>query len=176
MIVKALKRLDPKVLKKVLRLKAELPPEEAKTYTDHADRGEQRDAALRRTEVRWIMHEQHLDVHQALLRVAAEYQEKLGVRGAIYIERGVQLSTYRVGDHFDWHFDGLPSDATRRSVSMSVLLSEDFEGGKLEFRTPGAPRLKKAGDVVLFNSGEIHRVTKVTAGIRDSLVVWFTTG
>ncbi len=173
MFIKVKQRLDKPVLKKILALKKTVPAEDAITYFNNASMAQNRDESFRKTEVRWLMYEDHTWVHQLMIRAVSEHQGLFGIRSALQIERGVQLSTYRIGFHYGWHIDGRPSDSTRRVLSMSVLLSDDYEGGSLEFRTPGAPRLKKAGEIVIFNSDEFHCVAPVTRGVRDSLVVWF---
>ena len=119
------------------------------------------------------MHADFPFVHDELIRIVREHQAVLGIRASLYMERGVQLATYHPGDHYTWHEDGHPNDATRRELSISVLLSAGFRGGELEFRRKGAPQLRRPGDIVLFNSWETHRVAPVTSGVRDSLVVWF---
>lgn len=166
-------RLDKPVIQKILGLKKVIPPQDAITYNNNEFKTENLDESFRKTEVRWLMYEDYTWVHQLMIRVVSEHQGLFGVRSSLRIERGVQLATYRVGHHYGWHIDGRPTDNTRRTISMSVLLSDNFEGGQLEFKTPGAPKLKKAGEIVLFNAEEFHRVAPVTKGVRDSLVVWF---
>lgn len=173
MFFKVKRRLDKPMLQKILGLKKTVPAEEAITYNNNASMSQNRDESFRKTEVRWLMYEDHTWVHQLMIRTVSEHQGLFGIRSALQIERGVQLATYRVGHHYGWHIDGRITDNTRRALSISVLLTDDFEGGDLEFRNPGAPRLKKAGEIVIFNSDEFHRVAPVTKGVRDSLVVWF---
>jgi PKHD-type hydroxylase len=174
MIVKAKERLSKAVIGEVLKLKAVIPPEQAVTYANNESRGVNDDASLRRTEIRWLMYEQYAPIHHEMIRAVSAVQLTFGIRDPVRIERGVQLATYHKGDHYGWHVDGRPGDKTRRALSISVLLTDDFKGGRLDFRTPGAPQLKKPGDIVIFNSDEWHRVAPVTDGVRESLVVWFT--
>lgn len=75
------------------------------------------------------------------------------------------------------HIDQLASfnQPTKRSLSFVVQLSHpaEYEGGRLElytgdeFQTP-----MNRGDMVFFNSTVLHEVTKVTKGMRKSLVGW----
>jgi PKHD-type hydroxylase len=174
MIIKAKYRLSKALIAQVLKLKAVVPAEKAVTYANNAGRDLVDDKSFRSTEIRWLMYEQFAPIHQEMIRAVSEHQPRFGIRDPLRIERGVQLATYHVGDHYGWHIDGRPGDGTRRVLSISVLLTDDFKGGRLDFRTPGAPPLKKAGDIVIFNSDEWHRVAPVTAGVRESLVVWFT--
>lgn len=174
MIVKAKYRLDKALIAGVLGLKAVVPAERAVTYATNEGRELVDDASFRRTEIRWLQFEQFAPIHREMIRVVSEHQQAFGIRDPLRIERGVQLATYHEGDHYGWHIDGRAGDRTRRVLSISVLLTDDFQGGRLDFRSPGAPHLKKAGDIVIFNADEWHRVAPVTKGVRESLVVWFT--
>ena len=94
----------------------------------------------------------------------------------------LQLTRYVAPDgHYNFHID---SDGhSRRNVnesvrklSMSCLLSDssEFEGGIFQMQTGDAPydiEMKK-GDIVIFPSYKLHRVSPVTKGIRYSLVAW----
>jgi len=90
----------------------------------------------------------------------------------------LQFSKYEVGDFFDWHCD-LQEDSTdmTRKLSATLILSDpnSYEGGVLEFfagtNQPIKPPQNK-GTIIIFDSREWHRVTKVTKGIRYSLVLW----
>ena len=61
-----------------------------------------------------------------------------------------------------------------------MILNDGFKGGKLQIET-GGPREKyrildvptELGTIVWFSSLTWHRVTKVTSGVRKSLVCWF---
>jgi hypothetical protein len=149
MIVKAKYRLDKALIAQILRLKDVVPPQEAVTYANNAERSVVDDKSLRRTEIRWLLYEHYVPLHQVMIRAVAEHQSLFGIRDPLRIERGVQLATYHAGDHYDWHIDGRPGDRTHRTLSISVLLTEDFKGGRLDFRTPGAPHLKKPGDIII---------------------------
>jgi predicted 2-oxoglutarate/Fe(II)-dependent dioxygenase YbiX len=172
-IVKSKFPLSKAWIKRALELKSVIPPQDAITQNHNNLSQLERDYARRQTEVRWFNFDHDPELHDELMRIAATNQLRLGVSHRIQLEPGMQLSTYYEGHHFDWHFDGHPKDQTRRVLSMSVLLTADFAGGELEFKTEGAPRLKKPGDVILFNSSETHRVAPVTRGVRDTIVCWF---
>lgn len=88
----------------------------------------------------------------------------------------ISVMEYGLRQHYlSWHQDnsGQPNDL--RKKSMSMLLNNDFEGGKLEFKIDeniSQSNLHKPGDYVIFDSLIRHRVTRVTQGIRKSLVCW----
>ena len=94
----------------------------------------------------------------------------------------LQLTKYVAPDgHYDFHQDG--NGYTRenindsvRKLSMSCLLNDanDFDGVVLHTNTSGGIddiEMNK-GDIVVFPSYLMHRVTPVTRGERYSLVAW----
>lgn len=80
--------------------------------------------------------------------------------------------------HYDWHMDiGTDGFMKFRKISVTVQLSgpDEYEGGDLQIWSGGqtpftAPRGK--GNVVIFPSFLMHRVTPVTKGTRKSFVLW----
>jgi len=89
----------------------------------------------------------------------------------------IQHTIYKEGGgHYDWHMDCGSKEMRHRKVSLTVQLTDgdDYEGGELQLwrgQTPlNAPRGK--GTVVIFPSYMMHRVTEVTKGTRESLVLW----
>ena len=98
-----------------------------------------------------------------------------------YIE-DLQLTRYIAPDgHYNFHRDSDGHsreniDDSVRKISMTCLLTDpnEFEGGDLQIQTSDTPydvKLEK-GDIVVFPSYLLHRVSPVTKGIRHSLVAW----
>ena len=98
-----------------------------------------------------------------------------------YLEN-LQLTRYVAPDgHYDFHTDDDGHsreniDDSMRKISMSCLLtdSSEFEGGNFQIQTGESPydvKLEK-GDIILFPSYKLHRVSPVTKGTRYSLVAW----
>lgn len=80
------------------------------------------------------------------------------------------------GGHYDWHLDIGPNNISHRKISVVVQLSDpnDYEGGKLQLKN-GYGELDVPlgkGNVIIFPSFLLHRVTPLTAGNRKSLVLW----
>jgi PKHD-type hydroxylase len=173
MIIKAKYRLGGSFIKQVLGLKADIEPFDAATVDFYSPGGAKHAEDLRKTEVRWVPSKQHPGLYEELARIVYEHQAKLGVTVRLCFSSDMQLATYREGHHYTWHADVGRGSSVQRLISLSVLLNGGFDGGDLEFQAPGAPRLRKAGDIVMFNSAEIHRVAPVTRGVRHSLVAWF---
>jgi PKHD-type hydroxylase len=97
------------------------------------------------------------------------------------IKEQLQFSEYKASltddNHgmYDWHMDVGSNEACTRKLSMTIQLSDEYEGGDLEFmlhrNIVKAPKTK--GTIIFFPSYLMHRVTKVTSGTRNSLVTWF---
>lgn len=104
-----------------------------------------------------------------------------------------QYTEYNKNQHYKWHQDGWdkPYDKIdeplsygkirKLSVSVSLNDSKKYEGGKLQFdlSTPikkdniiTCKEILKKGSIVVFPSHIWHRVTPVTKGTRQSLVLW----
>lgn len=89
----------------------------------------------------------------------------------------LQFAQYFVGEggHYDWHMD-LGKSFSKRKISLVVQLTDpdEYQGGNLEIRfgrdASVVPRGR--GHVAVFPSYALHRVTPVTQGQRQSLVVW----
>jgi len=91
-----------------------------------------------------------------------------------------QFTEYHATDNgkYDWHQDiswGNPAPYGRKLSFVAQLTdSSEYEGGDFEFfriPSPGA-EFRRRGAVLVFPSFLQHRVTPVTAGVRQSLVSW----
>jgi len=101
------------------------------------------------------------------------------------------MESYQIGrytadssGHYDWHKDSMGTwnsiynvdnpnlHGKTRKISMSLLLNDDYEGGKLEIWGFNQ-NAHKQGSIIFFPSYMPHRVTPVTKGVRYSLVIWF---
>ena len=82
------------------------------------------------------------------------------------------------GGHLDWHMDIGQGMVNRRKLATTVQLSDpnDYEGGDFQIWYGGSegfitlPREK--GDILIFPSFYLHRVTPITKGERRALVFW----
>ena len=82
------------------------------------------------------------------------------------------FNRYEGGGEFGLHVD----NAIRRDLSATLFLSEpeDYDGGELIIEEMyGSQSIKlPAGDLVLYPSKSLHRVTPVTRGARVSSFMW----
>lgn len=82
------------------------------------------------------------------------------------------------GGHLDWHMDVGAFAVNKRKLAMTVQLSDpkDYDGGEFQIWFGGKdghitlPREK--GDVLIFPTFCMHRVTPITRGQRKVLVFW----
>lgn len=92
----------------------------------------------------------------------------------------IQFTEYRSneGGKYDWHHDvnWNGQEGLDRKLSISIQLSDklDYEGGNFEFEEiTSSMDFREIGTIIIFPSYLRHRITKVTSGIRRSLVAWF---
>ena len=87
-------------------------------------------------------------------------------------DTGYEMLRYGVGTRCEYHTDSHKD--RQRTLSCSISLNNDYEGGEFEFfqgeRTYRAP----AGSAILFPSNfqYPHRVLPITAGTRYSIITW----
>jgi PKHD-type hydroxylase len=91
----------------------------------------------------------------------------------------LQLTNYDNTDNgmYSWHQDF--GGTVSRKLSLVLQLSDpaDYEGGNLELNAGGYEPIrieKRRGLLVAFPSWQVHQVTPVTQGTRQSLVAWVT--
>ena len=152
-----------------------------KNYTNFKD-GELIDGTLsdaRKSGVCWIHEPFYKNLFFDIIS-RANYDSGLNFK-LDHVE-ALQLTRYVAPDgHYDFHTDSDGhsrkniNDSVRK-LSMSCLLSDssEFEGGSFEMQTDKKPcniELKK-GDIIIFPSYVLHRVSPVTKGVRHSLVAW----
>tara|TARA_R110000803_G_scaffold48481_1_gene100713 strand:- start:173 stop:817 length:645 start_codon:yes stop_codon:yes gene_type:complete len=132
----------------------------------------------------WIYKEIHPFIANANVAAGWDYET--------HWSESCQFTKYSKGDFYDWHSDSwrMPYESKGfekgkiRKLSVTVCLSDpnEFEGGDLQFdyrdQHPKKPKpihtvndIKK-GSIIVFPSWVWHRVTPVTKGIRNSLVIW----
>lgn len=89
----------------------------------------------------------------------------------------IQFGEYSENSFYDWHHDiNWQADSMYdRKLSISIQLSDpsEYEGGEFQFQNIESPvNFRTQGSVLVFASHQVHRVTKVEKGVRNSLVGW----
>jgi PKHD-type hydroxylase len=86
------------------------------------------------------------------------------------------LSRYRVGQTYGLHVDDALMGAIRTDLSFTLFLSDPatYEGGALVIEDDYAPRDVRLnpGDLILYPSTTLHRVSPVIRGERLAVVGW----
>ena len=94
----------------------------------------------------------------------------VGVRAAVYL--GEQEGKY------DWHVDYSHMNGCRTDISFTLFLSDmsKYEGGELDIEARGLNYAVKgkSGEIVLYGTGDRHRVRPVTSGTRLVIVGWIS--
>jgi PKHD-type hydroxylase len=86
-----------------------------------------------------------------------------------------QLTQYGVGEYYGWHIDSDNNKNKNRYCSIVIQLNNEYEGGDLEFKDVNGNEIKferGVGNLHIFFSDILHRVTPITEGVRHSLVNW----
>lgn len=89
-----------------------------------------------------------------------------------------QFIKYDIGGHYDWHSDSGDGEVFRdRFCTVVIQLNNDYEGGDLLYKESNMLEYafeKGIGNLFIFNSNLLHKVTPITTGNRFSLVTWIT--
>jgi len=140
----------------------------------------------RNSSVVWIKDEKIKNMIQPYVAGA---NKNAGWNFEIDQAESIQFTHYKKNQHYNWHCDtwNKPYENGRiRKLSVTVSLTDpkNYEGGNLEFETFDARsgkkylyvcnEIKPKGSIVIFPSFLRHRVTPVTKGLRNSLVMWLT--
>jgi len=92
----------------------------------------------------------------------------------------ILVSRTNTGGHYDWHTDDALMQGKGRKVrsdlSFTLFLSalDSYDGGELEIHAQGGVDAHKyaAGDMLVYPSSKLHRVTRVERGRRIVCVGW----
>jgi len=156
---------------KIVRESEQYSFEKATTVGDNRD-------SVRKSRIKWLPYDGIWEwVIDRLSNQVQEANNSIWKFDLSCILDNIQYTEYEGnGGHYDWHLDIGPGGISHRKVSIVVQLSDptEYEGGILqikigthEFDVP----LGK-GNVVIFPSFLLHRVTPLTSGNRKSLVLW----
>lgn len=137
---------------------------------------------IRRSNIRWVLHENE-DFKEIFSFIERKFHEaNANAFGAdITFLPSLQFTEYdsKVVGHYDWHEDVFweSNYILDRKLSMVIQLTDpnNYQGGELELQVHQPPMqqdLKRRGTIIVFPSFVKHRVTPVTAGLRNSLVAW----
>ncbi|MFW1677148.1 Fe2+-dependent dioxygenase [Pontibacter sp. JAM-7] len=134
-------------------------------------------------------HNQQLDQDDPLTQQLADFILAALARQPEFVAAALPLkilppmfNRYRQGETYGLHVDNairlIPGSATRLRTDLSATLflaeQNEYEGGELEIEDQyDTQRIKlDAGDMVLYPSTSLHRITPVTRGQRLAAFFW----
>jgi len=85
-----------------------------------------------------------------------------------------QFTQYEIGGYYDWHVDSTIEIRPERFYSAVIQLNDEYTGGNFEI-VGDKENLKLeegAGNLFLFPSNKLHRITPIISGTRYSIVNW----
>lgn len=90
----------------------------------------------------------------------------------------LQLTNYDQSENgmYGWHQDYNTKISRKLSASLQLTDPSQYEGGNLQIMSGGSPVnvRKQRGLIAVFPSYQLHQVTPVTQGNRQSLVAWLS--
>jgi PKHD-type hydroxylase len=136
------------------------------------------DTKKRTTTISWLPFDEMRPMYEDLNNFIQKANRNHFGFEDIQITEQAQFTEYPEGGFYDWHIDtdvNMQHEPPVRKISMTLLLSPEnqFEGGDLELMLPGKKTKLTQGNAITFASFLNHRVTPVTQGVRQSLVMWF---
>ena len=139
---------------------------------------------VRNSQIHWMTDEKYKDDLMPLyndlttkIRQVNNNQWKLVIYGCEPFQYTEYDESYK--GHYNWHMDTGPKRAFEdqaRKISFSLGLNDadEFEGGELVIKfgiDEQSYKLSK-GEVLIFPSYLVHKVTPVTKGLRKVIVGW----
>jgi len=142
--------------------------------------GDDKDNTFRRSNIAWITQDDNWHwLYDKLKNMITEANDALWKFDLQSMPEGIQYTEYdgREKGHYDAHQDIGPGILSWRKVSITVQLSDpsEYTGGDFHIITSlqGYREVPKGlGNVTVFPSYMLHRVTPVTEGLRKVLVLW----
>ena len=163
----------PEELVKIEEMTFQLPFETAQTGQDDVSKI----TDYRKSSIKWCPQNEEWEwVYGKLHNMIVEANDIMWKMDLTSMNEQIQYTEYyEGGGHYDWHMDCGLGIQNQRKISVTVQLSsqDEYEGGDLDFNIGQqltAPRGK--GNVVIFPSFYLHRVTPVIKGTRKSFVLW----
>jgi predicted 2-oxoglutarate/Fe(II)-dependent dioxygenase YbiX len=91
---------------------------------------------------------------------------------SVEIDTGYQLLRYKEGEFYTQHTDSFKEQ--QRSLSCSIQLNEDYEGGEFAFFDREIMIRTKPGSAIVFPSNFMypHEIMPVIKGTRYSIITW----
>jgi PKHD-type hydroxylase len=137
-------------------------------------------AKIRRSHVSWVSHGSETDwIFRKLANVVSSVNAEHYGFDLTGFGENLQLTNYDQSEQgmYGWHQDcGSKSISRKLSLVLQLTDPSEYEGGNLQIKTNSEIRnvRKERGLIAIFPSFQLHQVTPVTQGSRQSLVAWIT--
>jgi predicted 2-oxoglutarate/Fe(II)-dependent dioxygenase YbiX len=112
-----------------------------------------------------------IEIFKCVGKLCKKYQKKFN-KFRISKDSGYELLKYEKNGFFEEHVDSYSH--AHRTLSCSLILNDDFEGGEFSFFNQKIIHSLKKGSAIFFPSNFMypHSVLPVKKGIRYSIVTW----
>lgn len=138
-------------------------------------------AKIRRSKVSWIDCDKDSEwVYKKLAHVASSLNSQFYRFDLTGFGEPLQLTNYDQSENgmYGWHQDvGIQRTKSRKlSIVLQLTDPAQYEGGNLQVLSSVDPMnvRKQRGLITVFPSYQLHQVTPVTQGSRQSLVAWLS--
>lgn len=147
--------------------------------TDARVGNEQHVPEIRRTKVNWLHNSPDTQwVFERLADKAARLNADFYRFDLMGFGEALQLGNYGSADAgmYGWHQDFNANISRKLSVVVQLTDPAEYEGGNLQIMEGGNAITvpKERGLMVVFPSWQLHQVTPVTSGSRQTLVAWIS--
>lgn len=133
------------------------------------------------SEISWLQDEkENIQIFDKLSHIVSSLNSQFFRFNLSCFSEAAQLTNYSEHNQgkYDWHLDSGKENSPCRKLSLVLQLTnpDNYEGGELQILTGKDPISlpKRRGLVTVFPSHTLHRVTPVTKGTRQSMVLWVT--
>jgi PKHD-type hydroxylase len=136
---------------------------------------------IRRSNVQWVENSQDTRwVYEKLAHIVSALNAQYYRFDLTGFGEQLQLTNYNGSEQgmYGWHQDYGGNKTPSRKLSLVLQLTDpaQYEGGNLQILTTGEPQnvRKQRGLIAVFPSYQLHQVTPVSSGSRQSLVAWIS--
>ncbi len=136
---------------------------------------------IRRSLISWLNFNKDIEwLFQKLSHVVSSINSQFYRFDLTGFGEAIQLTNYDQSENgmYGWHQDygGRRSPSRKLSLVLQLTDPSNYEGGNLQINVGGdvINIRKQRGLVVVFPSYQLHQVTPVTQGSRQSLVAWIS--
>ena len=133
----------------------------------------------RKSNISWLSPSDNLEwLYRRLTDVITDLNNQFFGFDIFGIQEGLQFTNYKApGGKYDSHTDRAYGTIIRKlSISIQLTNEDNYNGGDLELlQSDNSDKMERTqGKLIMFPSFVQHRVTPVTKGERNSLVIWVT--